>query len=218
MKALNSKKMILIAAIGVVMISAFFAFNKPSKPVPAGTGDVKAAAINTYSVSEQPSDTTVTKPSSPVDSGSEKSSNVSPPDTVKPPEKAPVAPTVASTAQDVFNGYFIDQDCFIAYEHPWEDNKDCLQMESCAASGYGIAVVQKDSSTFFYFDGTFAPNATNGQIQADKLIKNTSTIDHIYIEIKGKLTGDKKVAANGVSYGIIKVSSMKEVPAPPKGQ
>lgn len=211
MKPVSSKKILLIVGIVVlVAISAAFAGTRLFNPVPAGTGDVTGPAINADAGSEDSSNTAVTEPTDTANTGSETSSDIS----------GDAAPTEnADTAPVIFSGYFIDQDCFIAYEHPWEDNKDCLLMESCAASGYGVAVLLNDGSTnFYYFDGDFAPNASYGQIQAAKLINNTQTLDHIYIEVKGKLSGDKKAAANGLSYGIIKVSSMKEVPAPSTGQ
>ena len=116
---------------------------------------------------------------------------------------------------ETFSVYFIDQDCFIAYENPWEDNKDCLLMESCAASGYGIAILQSDNTfKYYYFDGDFAPSATGGQAQAEALIAATTKVDHIYIEVKGIMTEDQKTATTGETYGVIKASEMKEAPAP----
>ncbi len=115
-----------------------------------------------------------------------------------------------------FSGYFIDQDCFIAYENPWEDNKDCLLMESCAASGYGIAIKKNDGNyQFYYFDGNFAPNKSAGQIEAAKLINDTTKTDHIYIEVTGTLSKSSKIGTDAKSYEVINVSTMAQASAPP---
>ena len=132
-------------------------------------------------------------------------------------KNAPVFVTNSDPKEDqkVYRGYFIDQDCFIAYANPWEDNRDCLQMDSCAASGYGIAVLQGDASyQFYFFDGAFAPSPTGGQSQAKKFINGPTKEDHVFIEVQGVLTNEKKTAANGQSYSLLKISTLKESTAP----
>ena len=121
----------------------------------------------------------------------------------------PGAPTVQA-----LTGYIIDKDCFNTNSNPGNDTKPCLQMKSCAASGYGIGVQQSDGTyKFYFFDGEFSPKATGTQVKAkdliDKSIKNT----HISISIKGILNGDTKTV-DGVKYPVITVSSLVEAPEP----
>lgn len=191
MNSMSSKKILLIIGIVVLIaISGVMWGEKLMNPAPAGGGEGKETGATFNSGSEKPS--------------------TSNPDPV-PPAK--------SEKLQTFHGYFIDQDCFIAYKNPWEDNKDCLTMESCAASGYGIAILQDDKSfKFYYFDGNFAPKSTSGQDKAAKLINNTKNTDHIYIEVKGMQIKDEKIVTSGQSYGIIQVWEMKEVPDPASAQ
>ncbi|MEI8216299.1 MAG: S-layer homology domain-containing protein [Eubacteriales bacterium] len=109
------------------------------------------------------------------------------------------------------NGYIIDEHCFIKKPVSGSDTKVCLQMPTCAATGYGMAVLQKDGSyKFFYLDGDFAPVATAGQTEVAKLIKDTSKTDHIYVTATGKMEGDFKTAPDGISYPVMTVSTLKE--------
>lgn len=124
--------------------------------------------------------------------------------------------TIKSNLQ-TFTGYIEDEDCFVYFTdpanktNPSEDTKGCLAMKSCAASGYGIAVHQKDGTyKFYYFDGNFAPNAASAQIKAANLIKNTKKNDHISITVKGELSGQVKTAPDGKKYPVIIVSSIVE--------
>ncbi len=117
----------------------------------------------------------------------------------------------SAPAVQKFTGFIIDEDCYINYSDPGEDTKTCLLMSSCAASGYGIAVLQSDGSyKFYYFDGSFAPQATGAQAEAYKLIKNTLKKNQVSISVTGSLKGDTKTAADGKSYPVITVSSLTE--------
>lgn len=110
------------------------------------------------------------------------------------------------------DGYIMDVHCFVIKSDPGSDSKACLQMPGCAATGFGIAVKQDDGTyKFFFFDGNFAPSATDGQTKAMNLIDNTVKKDHVYISVTGELTGSStKYEKNGVSYPVIKVSNIVE--------
>ncbi|MEI8216300.1 MAG: hypothetical protein WCF96_04320 [Eubacteriales bacterium] len=228
MNSLSSKKILLtIGIVVLIAISGVVLGVKFMNPAPTGAGDGKEIAATVNSGSENPS------PGNPVaknDDPNKASSNSSDGSSTVAPGTTGVSgsggkvdnganltpvPPAGSEKLQTFDGYFIDQDCFIAYENPWEDNKDCLTMEACAASGYGIAILQGDESyKFYYFDGNFAPKSSGGQDLAAKLINNTQNTDHIYIEVKGRQIKDEKIATSGQTYGIIQVSEMKEVQAP----
>lgn len=118
-----------------------------------------------------------------------------------------------TTVQNLI-GYIIDQDCFDTNSNPGNETKPCLEMKSCAASGYGIGVPQKDGTyKFYYFDGAFAPNATGTQAKAYDLIDKSTKNTRISIAVTGKLNGDVKTV-DGVSYPVITVSSLTEAPEP----
>ncbi|HWQ70758.1 MAG TPA: cell wall-binding repeat-containing protein [Desulfitobacteriaceae bacterium] len=124
----------------------------------------------------------------------------------------PITVSAGPTVQ-TFTGYIIDEDCFAAMpDDPGADTKNCLSMSACAASGYGIAVLQADGTyKFYYFDGEFAPEATGAQIQAADLIKNTTKQNHISVKVTGILNGNSKVSpADGKSYPVITVSALVE--------
>ena len=121
-------------------------------------------------------------------------------------------PKVEAKAETL-KGYIIDYHCYVKKVVPAEDSKMCLQMPSCAASGYGIAVLQADSKyKFYYFDGEFSPSAKASQITAVNLINNTTKKDHVYISVTGTLNGDTKKSSDGTTCPIIKVTSMTEIP------
>ena len=119
--------------------------------------------------------------------------------------------TANNMVMHTMTGYIIDEHCFIKKPVPGSDTKVCLQMPTCAATGYGIAVLQSDGSyKFFYFDGDFAPATTAGQTTAVKLISDTSKKDHIYVTATGKMAGDFKTAPDGRSYLVMTVSKLVE--------
>lgn len=109
------------------------------------------------------------------------------------------------------SGYIMDEHCFIKKPDPGSDSKTCLQMPGCAATGYGIAVKRaNDTYKFYYFNGNFAPEATDAQLMAVNLINNTVKKDHIYITITGTITGELKRASDSASFQVINVTSMSE--------
>jgi hypothetical protein len=57
-----------------------------------------------------------------------------------------------------FTGYLIDEDCFVYPKtNPATHSQGCLAMKSCASSGYGLAIPQKNGSyRFVFLDGTTA--------------------------------------------------------------
>ncbi len=125
-------------------------------------------------------------------------------------EKARSFSTMNASNQTL-TGYIMDEHCFVKKPVPGSDTKVCLQMPTCAATGYGIAVAQNDGSyRFYYFDGAFAPNATNSQAKAVQLINDTVKKDHIAISVTGKMNGDFKTAADGFSYLILSATGMTE--------
>ncbi|MDP4177544.1 MAG: cell wall-binding repeat-containing protein [Bacillota bacterium] len=111
-------------------------------------------------------------------------------------------------------GYIIDQDCFSPTSNIAAHSKGCLQMTSCAASGYGIAVQQNDDKyKFYFFDGAFAPSATGTQVKAADLIDKSTKSSHISIAVSGTLSADTKTV-DGVTYPIITASSLAEAAEP----
>lgn len=117
-------------------------------------------------------------------------------------------------------GYIIDEDCFTGNTDPGSDSIMCLRMAGCAASGYGIAVLQADGTyTFAYFDGTFKTTAgvlpTEGQLLADNLLAGTLTENHVTVHAAGQYNGEKiKKAANNTIYPVFAVFELSEVIAP----
>lgn len=107
-------------------------------------------------------------------------------------------------------GVVTDVHCFVKKPDPTLDSKKCLQMPACAATGFGLAVMQSDKTYKFYFlDGEFAPNATGAQETVAKLIDNSTKTDHFYFTVTGTLTGETKTA-DGKTYPILKVSEISE--------
>lgn len=116
---------------------------------------------------------------------------------------------VASNPQTL-TGIVTDVHCFVKKPDPTLDSKKCLQMPACAATGYGLAVMQSDKTYKFYFlDGEFAPAATGTQDTVAKLIDNSTKTDHFFFTVTGTLTGETKTA-DGKSYPIFKVSEISE--------
>lgn len=132
------------------------------------------------------------------------------------PVVPPIVPPVPDPTPETItlDGYIIDQDCFSPNSNPGDDNKNCLLMKSCAASGYGIGVLQSNGTyKFYYFDGEFAPTATGTQVKAHDLIENTTKNTHIYITVKGIIKGDTKTV-DGTVYQVITVASLAEETEP----
>ena len=122
------------------------------------------------------------------------------------------AQTAAANTSQTFTGIVIDEHCFEKKPDPTLDSKKCLMMPACAATGYGIAVKQADDTyTFYFFDGEFAPAATGAQKSAASLIEASSKTDNFLVSVTGTLTGEKKSAADGQTFPLIEVSSIKEI-------
>ena len=97
-----------------------------------------------------------------------------------------------SVQLDEISGILIDKHCF-DLKDPATDSKMCLNMKSCAASGYGIAIKQTDNTyKFLKFDN-------QGQDFAILILKNTVKSKNITIHVKGMIEGEN-----------IKVSSIVE--------
>lgn len=116
----------------------------------------------------------------------------------------------AASNPQTLTGVVTDVHCFVKKPDPTLDSKKCLQMPACAATGFGLAVMQSDKTYKFYFlDGEFAPNATGAQETVAKLIDNSTKTDHFYFTVTGTLTGETKTA-DGKTYPILKVSEISE--------
>ena len=116
----------------------------------------------------------------------------------------------AASNPQTLTGVVTDVHCFVKKPDPTLDSKKCLQMPACAATGFGLAVMQSDKTYKFYFlDGEFAPNATGAQETVAKLIDNSTKTDHFYFTVTGMLTGETKTA-DGKTYPILKVSEISE--------
>lgn len=117
---------------------------------------------------------------------------------------------VASNPQTL-TGVVTDVHCFLKKPDPKLDAKKCLLMPACAATGYGIAVLQSDKTYKFYFlDGEFAPAATGTQDVAAKMIEKSNKNDHFFFTVTGTVTDETKKAENGKSYPVLKVSNIIE--------
>ena len=82
----------------------------------------------------------------------------------------------------IFEGYIMDKHC--SEKNPTEKTKMCLNMEVCAASGYGISIKQDDGKYKFYkFDD-------KGQELAKDIIEKSTKEKAIPIEVNGKLDED----------------------------
>ncbi len=117
----------------------------------------------------------------------------------------------AASQEETFVGIVTDAHCFLKKPDLELDSKKCLQMPACAATGYGVAVVQPDKTYKFYFlDGEFAPNATGAQATAAKLIAASTRTDHFYFTVKGTLSDKTKTIAFEKTYPVINVASIVE--------
>lgn len=123
---------------------------------------------------------------------------------------ASCAQRAVATTPQTFTGIVTDVHCYLKKPDPALDSKKCLQMPACAATGFGIVVLQSDKTyTFYFLDGDFAPAATGAQETVAKLIDASTKTDHFYFTLKGALTGEKKTY-EGKSYPVLKVSEIVE--------
>ena len=95
-----------------------------------------------------------------------------------------VAKTRVDVIKTTFEGYVIDNHCFVKKPDPGLDTRMCLLMTVCEGDGYGIAVQTGSTYKFIKFD-------TNGHNMAKALITNTTKKDHISISVRGKLVNGK---------------------------
>ena len=108
-------------------------------------------------------------------------------------------------------GYIFDEHCFAKTPFPGSNSKTRLQMTDCATTGYGIAALQSDITLkFYYFDGDFAPAATDGQLMAEKLINAAARKEDILISVEGTITDKVIRASDGNYFPLIQVSKMRE--------
>lgn len=108
----------------------------------------------------------------------------------------PTAAVTSATEQTKqyaeFFGVLIDEDCS-DFEDPPRHDTDCMFMEGCRASGYGIDIEQEDGSWVFYmFDD-------NGQVLAWDYLNTTKRPDGLFVTVAGEWDNGK-----------IKVISIKE--------
>ena len=133
------------------------------------------------------------------------------------------AKTTSSPTSLSLTGIIIDEDCIVNYTRPGddagEDTKICLEMPTCATSGYGIAVRQSNNTyKFYYFDGAFATlngkifkNGSGSQLTSWNLVHNTKKKDHVTVAVTGIVNGNTKVSPyDGISYLVLTVSSLSE--------
>lgn len=91
--------------------------------------------------------------------------------------------TGCKAKETTFNGYIIDKHCF-GMKDASEETKMCLTMESCKASGYGVAVKQADGKYKFYkFDD-------KGQQLATDVLGKTTKEKGISVAVKGTEDGE----------------------------
>ncbi|BAH06014.1 sulfite exporter TauE/SafE family protein [Clostridium kluyveri] len=122
-------------------------------------------------------------------------------------------PAPAQTTTVTLTGFIQDEDCFVQYvdsdtgkakQDPGNDTKDCLSMQACANSGYGMTALRSNGTyKFYYFDGKFATGkgesfipGTGTQALAWELINNTNKQDHITVTVTGTLNGDTRTNTN----------------------
>lgn len=123
---------------------------------------------------------------------------------------AACAQRTSASAPQTLTGIVTDEHCFLKKPDPALDSKKCLQMPACAATGFGLAVLQSDKTyTFYFLDGDFAPSATGAQAEAAKLIDASTKSDHFYFTVTGTLTGEKK-SVDGKSYPVLQVTEIRE--------
>lgn len=116
-----------------------------------------------------------------------------------------------ATSPMTYTGIVTDVHCYLKKPDITLDSKKCLQMPACAATGYGIVIVNSDKTTEFYFlDGDFAPNATGTQLAVAKLIDASTKTDHFYFTITGTMSGETKKIAYEKEYKVLNVTSIAE--------
>jgi len=121
------------------------------------------------------------------------------------------AKSAEASGPQTFTGIVTDVHCYLKKPDLTLDSKKCLLMPACAATGYGLAVLQSDKTYKFYFlDGEFAPNATGAQLTAAKLIEASEKTDHFFFTVTGTVSEETKKIAYEKEYPILKVTEIAE--------
>jgi hypothetical protein len=100
-------------------------------------------------------------------------------------EVASITEDIPAPVKVTLSGWLEDVHCSKMVGDPAEETKECLLMKNCAASGYGIIVIQSDYSYKYY---TF--DAKGNKLAAEFLSK-TSKDSNITILVSGLTTEDK---------------------------
>lgn len=135
------------------------------------------------------------------------------------------------TDSQTFTGYLIDEDCFMNpdYVDPSTETRGCQLMPNCAASGYGIAVLENNGYyKFYYLEGEISTvskgkrieKATKGQEKAWNFIKDTVLDTNVPVTVKGTLSNTTKTnpntrTADGITYPVVivdSISAIQEIP------
>ena len=93
-----------------------------------------------------------------------------------------------ATTEEVIESYYgvvICSDCVNSSMHsetPPEHTIDCCLMDSCIASGFGVAVNQNGKWVFYLFD-------ENGQAQALSYLRKTTRTEQLYVSVTGNYDG-----------------------------
>jgi hypothetical protein len=129
------------------------------------------------------------------------------------------AERVFAHEENTWTGFLLSEHCF------WEESDDpgavtkgCKLMESCAKSGYGIAIKDgHDKYKFYYFDGKFFTDVKNfdgaeGQKIAYDFLAASTKENYLPVTVKGKVLKDRRKAArdSNRTYEVIKVKSLAE--------
>ena len=97
----------------------------------------------------------------------------------------------SSQQAEQFSGILIDEDCS-DFEDPPMHETNCMFMEECRASGYGIDIKQADGSWVFYeFDD-------RGKELAWEYLNKTDKPDGLYITVTGTRDG-KTIKVNEIN-------------------
>ncbi len=99
---------------------------------------------------------------------------------------------VSSVQYDTFFGVLMDE-CCSDIEDPALHETNCMFMESCRESGYGLDIQQEDGSWVFYmFDEA-------GQDLTLEYLEQTERVDGLYVTVTGTMENE-----------VIKVISIEE--------
>ena len=121
-----------------------------------------------------------------------------------------------------FTGFLIDEHCFLKKAtDPGSDTRKCKLMNGCIKGGFGITVLQPDSSyKFYYFDGNFFTetdadklDGTGGQRKAYDFIIASTKESYLAVTVTGMLLNGTKQSTNAAStavYSVMQLSELRE--------